>query len=249
RGINVSFDDGVQWQRLESNLPITPIWDLVVKDSDLVAATHGRAFWILDDITPLRQLQPEVALASAHLFKPRDTVRFRLYGRGEGKSKTHLNYKMTGPVTVAYQQVETASGAKIEQFVDAGRNPPEGVLIHYWLRDSVKPETVKLTIVDATGNEIRSFSGKRDRTPAEEPPGEGEVQQVTGAEEVSEPEPSDGPWAPTVVGMNRFIWDGRYEKPVKLESKSRSKREEALAGGSGPRALPGEYEVRLSVGD
>jgi len=252
RGINVSFNDGVEWQRLETNLPITPIWDLVVKDSDLVAATHGRSFWILDDITPLHQLEPEVALAATHLFKPRDTVRFRVYGRGEGKSKAHLNYKMTGPVTVAYKQGETASGAKVEQFVDAGQNPPDGVVVHYWLREAVKPENIKLTILDAAGKEIRSFAGKRDKTSASgetEAPVEGEIQQVTGEEEVSEEEPTEGPWAPTDAGMNRFIWDLRYEKPVKLESKSRSKREEALAGGSGPRAVPGEYQVRLSVGE
>jgi hypothetical protein len=249
RGINVSFDDGVSWQPLESNLPITPIWDLVVKDTDLVVATHGRSFWILDDITPLHQLQPEVALAAAHLFKPRDSIRFRLYARGEGKSKNHLNYKMTGPVTVAYRQVETPSGAKVEQFVDAGANPPEGVLIHYWLRDAVKPENVKLSILDAAGKEIRSFNGKPDKTAAVAEPTEGEIQQVTGEEEVSEEEPTDGPWAPTTAGMHRFVWDGKYEKPVKLESKSRSKREEALAGASGPRAIPGEYQVRLSVGE
>src|SRR5207249_11826817 len=146
---------GVDWQRLETNLPITPIWDLVVKDTDLVAATHGRSFWILDDVTPLRQLQPDIKLASAHLFKPRDTVRFRIYGRGESKSKAHLNYKMTGPVTVAYKQVETPSGAILEQFADAGRNPPDGVIIHYWLGESIKPESGKLTISDAEGNEIR----------------------------------------------------------------------------------------------
>jgi hypothetical protein len=191
-------------------------------------------------------------VASAHLFKPRDTVRFRVYGRGEGKSKTHLNYKMTGPVTVAYKQGETASGAKVEQFVDAGQNPPDGVLVHYWLREAVKPENITLSILDAAGKQIRSFSGKRDKTaPAgeAEPPVEGEIQQVTGEEEVSEEEPTEGPWAPTDAGMNRFIWDLRYEKPVKLESKSRSKREEALAGASGPRAIPGEYQVRLSIGE
>src|SRR6266567_2658508 len=252
-GINVSFNDGVDWQRLETNLPITPIWDLVVKDTDLVAATHGRSFWILDDITPLHQLAPEVALESAHVFKPRDTVRFRVYGRGEGKSKTNLNYKMTGPVTVAYKQGETASGAKVEQFVDAGQNPPEGALVHYWLREAAKPENITLTILDAAGQEIRSFTGKRDKSFSSdgdaEAPVEGEIQQVTGEEEVSEEESTEGPWAPTGAGMNRFVWDLRYEKPLKLEAKSRSKREEALAGASGPRAVPGEYQVRLSVGD
>ena len=75
---------GSGWRRI---CPITPIWDLVVKGTDLVAATHGRSFWILDDITPLHQLHDDLASEPAHLFKPRDTVRFRLYGRAfEGKA-------------------------------------------------------------------------------------------------------------------------------------------------------------------
>jgi photosystem II stability/assembly factor-like uncharacterized protein len=249
RGILVSFDDGQSWQRLSTNLPITPIWDLVVNGTDLVAATHGRAFWILDDITPLHQLHSEMVDKSAHLVKPRDTVRFRLYGRSQGKSKTHANYKMTGPVTVAFRRRETASGAVQEQFLDAGRNPPDGVIIHYWLRD--KAESVRLCILDADGQEIRCFTNKRDKQPAATTSSEGEVQQETGEEEAAleEPEDEPGPWTPNEAGMNRFIWDYRYEKPARIESGSRGSREEALENVGGPRALPGVYQVRLSVGD
>ena len=247
RGILISFDDGVAWQRLETNLPITPIWDLVVKGTDLVVGTHGRSFWILDDITPLHQMQPDVIVEPAHLFGPRDTVRYRLYGRPQGKSMTHTNYKMTGPVTVAFRRVETPSGTFQEKFLDAGQNPPDGVVMHYWLRD--KPDSVRVAILDARGNEVRSFTNKRDKTKpeaAEEPPTEGEVQQVTGEEEVSEEE-EPGPWAPAEAGMNRLIWDYRYEKPVKIAGKSRGSREEALEAVGGPRAVPGEYQVQLSV--
>jgi photosystem II stability/assembly factor-like uncharacterized protein len=252
RGILVSFDDGVAWQRLETNLPITPIWDLVVKDTDLVAATHGRAFWILDDVTPLHQLQADVVVKPAHLLKPRDTVRFRLYGRAQGKSKTHTNYKMTGPVTVAFRRLETPSGTVQEQFLDAGRNPPDGVIIHYWLREP--SESLRLTILDADGTEVRSFGAKREKKTAASETTEGseaEVQQVTGAEEVADDEEQDerGPWAPNAAGMNRFVWDYRYEKPVKIESGSRGSREEALENVGGPRAAPGRYSVRLTVGD
>ena len=70
-GIHVSFDDGTNWQSLQCNLPVTPIYDFVVKDTDLVVATHGRSFWILDDLTPLHQLHDDVLAASRHLFKPR----------------------------------------------------------------------------------------------------------------------------------------------------------------------------------
>jgi photosystem II stability/assembly factor-like uncharacterized protein len=74
-GVYVSFDDGETWQSLQLNLPVVPIHDLVVKDTDLVAATHGRSFWILDDLTPLRELTDAVAQADVHLFTPRPTYR------------------------------------------------------------------------------------------------------------------------------------------------------------------------------
>jgi hypothetical protein len=252
RGILISFDDGVAWQRLETNLPITPIWDLVVKGTDLVVGTHGRAFWILDDITPLRQLQPDVIVEPAHLFTPRDTVRYRVYGRPQGKSTVHTNYKMTGPVTVAFRRVETPSGTFQEKFLDAGQNPPDGVVLHYWLRD--KPDSVRVAILDAQGNEVRAYTNKREKTKAEgeaaeaETPTEGEVQQVTGEEEVSEEEAEEAaPFAPAEAGMNRLVWDYRYEKPTRIEGKSRGSREEALEAVGGPRAVPGEYQVRLEV--
>ena len=62
-GIHVSFDDGANWQPLQGNLPVTPIYDFVVKDTDLVVATHGRSFWILDDLTPLHQMRDELLTA------------------------------------------------------------------------------------------------------------------------------------------------------------------------------------------
>ena len=75
RGVFVSFDDGAHWQPLQLNLPVSPIHDLVVHDNDLVVATHGRSFWILDDITPLRQLTAQNASAPAILYKPQPAVR------------------------------------------------------------------------------------------------------------------------------------------------------------------------------
>jgi photosystem II stability/assembly factor-like uncharacterized protein len=249
-GIHISFDDGASWERLVTNLPVTPIWDLVIKGTDLVAATHGRSFWILDDITPLHQLRPEIALDSAHLFAPRDTIRYRLYGRAQAKSNTNTNYKVTGPVTVAFRRVKTPSGTYQEKFLDAGENPPDGVIIHYWLRDGA--ERVELAVLDAAGTTVRTFTSKRDSAPLAASASEGEVQQLTGEEEVAseatrQDEDERGPCAPNQAGMNRFIWDYRYEKPAKLESGSRGSREETLEGVGGARALPGEYRVRLTV--
>src|SRR6185437_12317225 len=81
RGVFFSIDDGDHWQPLQLNLPAVPVHDLVVKDSDLVLATHGRSFWILDDITPLRAASAEIQQLPLFLFKPRPTVRFMVnYG-------------------------------------------------------------------------------------------------------------------------------------------------------------------------
>ena len=77
-GLFVSFDDGVRWQPLQLNLPVTPVSDIKVVNQDLILSTMGRGFWILDDLTPLHELSRQVALSDTHLFAVRDT--YRLYG-------------------------------------------------------------------------------------------------------------------------------------------------------------------------
>jgi hypothetical protein len=74
-GVYVSFNDGAAWQSLQLNLPVTPVHDMALKEDDLVVATHGRSFWILDDLTPLHQLDEKVAVSSSFLFRPRDTYK------------------------------------------------------------------------------------------------------------------------------------------------------------------------------
>ncbi len=89
-GLYVSFDDGKRWQTLQLKLPVTPVTDLAIKRDDLVVATQGRSFWILDDLTPLRAMSPEIAEAPMHLFRPRDTVRFggeSPFGPGSSQGK------------------------------------------------------------------------------------------------------------------------------------------------------------------
>jgi photosystem II stability/assembly factor-like uncharacterized protein len=139
-GLYVSFDDGLHWQRFQSTLPVTPIHDLAVKRGDLVVATHGRSFWIVDDLTPLHE---KVGDGPAHLFKPRPTIRFRSFHgfslpRAEGK-----NARLIGPVHIMY--TSTADG---EVLLDAGSNPPNGVLLTYFLRDEAP---VELAVLDAEG--------------------------------------------------------------------------------------------------
>ncbi|MEZ4573105.1 MAG: hypothetical protein R2849_22860 [Thermomicrobiales bacterium] len=96
-------------------MPVTPIHDLVIKDKDLLVATHGRSFWILDDLSPLHQISDEVASSSIKLFTPRDTIRFKHYGRAFGATPGVINYKMTGPVTVAYRPTKNAWGTYDEK--------------------------------------------------------------------------------------------------------------------------------------
>ena len=226
-----------------ATLPITPIWDLVVKGTDLVAATHGRSFWILDDITPLHQLQEDLAHAAVHLFAPRDTVRYKFYDRGEGKSKSRTNYKMTGPVTVAFRRAESASGAAEERYLDAGKNPPEGVIVHYWLRETPK-QPLTVDILDADGGVVRSLSSKRSPVEAASDIAEEDAQQTGAQEEVTDQAPAVGPYAPAESKMNRFVWDYRFAGATPLASKKKSDDDEDTTG---PRATPGGYRVRLTV--
>lgn len=260
-GIHVSFDDGVNWQRLESNLPITPIWDLVVKDTDLVVGTHGRSFWILDDLTPLYQLADGVSTAQAHLFSPRPTLRMRQGGREfDRKSAAFINYKMTGPVTVAYKPTESATGDKTEAFFDAGQNPPDGVIVHYWLPEA-PAEGVSLTFLDGQGAEIRGYRSKREpAAPAAAETTPPTTAQTADESPTAEPEPAPsapltadaatpGPWPTAEAGMNRFVWDLRYGLPTKIDkARGGGSDDDAPSESIPPRALPGAYEVRLTVG-
>ena len=131
-GLYVSFDDGATWQSFQRNLPATPVTDLLVKNDDLVVATQGRAFWILDDLTPLRQWSQTVAGSPAHLFPPRATVRMDIEKPDEDEPPR--------PV---------------------GANMPAGVVVSYWLKDKPKEgETVKLEFLEGD-TVLRTFSSEK----------------------------------------------------------------------------------------
>jgi len=130
--IYVSFDDGENWQPLQMNLPHAPVSWITVQEhfNDLVISTYGRGFWILDDITPLQQMTPQVLASEAHLFPPRAAYRFRF---------------ITAPST-PYDDPTI------------GQNPPYGASINYFLKSAASPP-VKVTILDAKGNVVRTLSG------------------------------------------------------------------------------------------
>jgi photosystem II stability/assembly factor-like uncharacterized protein len=130
RAVWASFDDGDHWQTLQLNLPATSMRDLIVKGDDLVVATHGRSFWILDDVTPLRQLTVKVAASPAHLFRPQRACRIR-------------------------RDQNTDTPLPPEE--PAGKNPPDGAILDYRLGASL-PGAVTLEVFDASGRLVRRFS-------------------------------------------------------------------------------------------
>ncbi len=129
--VHVSFDDGEHWQSLRLNMPATSIRDLVIKDDDIVVGTHGRSFWILDDITPLRQVTNEFINQTTILYKPQTTyrVRWNMY-----------------------------TDTPLPQEEPGGQNPPDGAIINYYLKDNARE--ISLDITDSKGKLIRRYTDK-----------------------------------------------------------------------------------------
>ncbi|HKO03876.1 MAG TPA: hypothetical protein VJW51_03970, partial [Candidatus Acidoferrales bacterium] len=128
--VYVSFDDGDHWQPLQLNLPHTSMRDLTIHGDDLIVGTHGRSFWILDDITPLRQLTAQLATADVFLFRPETAWRFR------------WNRNTDTPLPPEEP---------------AGKNPPDGAIIDYFLKNAAAGP-VTLEIVDAQGHTVRRYA-------------------------------------------------------------------------------------------
>ncbi len=153
-GIYVSTDDGAKWSRINGNFPVTPVADLVVKGTDLVVATHGRSFWILDDLTPLHAAA-ERGTAGNRLFAPRPTHRLRIDTPfGWISLPGFTGYGKAGPSPLLYDVAPDGSN----RLLTAGDNPPNGVSVHYVLE--ADGAEVTIAFADAEGSHIRSFSGK-----------------------------------------------------------------------------------------
>jgi photosystem II stability/assembly factor-like uncharacterized protein len=196
-GVFVSFDDGRHWQSLQLNLPRSPVHDLVVKGDDLVVATHGRSFWILDDVTPLRGVAAAAAASSAYLFTP--ATGYRLYYPDQ-----------------------------VDARPPAGQNPPAGILIDYFL-PALPTDAISIDILDAKGGMVRHLTSLK-ALQAEQPP-----------EWPDQVHPMNT--LPALQGMNRFVWNLRYDDPVQIP--------DAFYAGlppRGPLVLPGSYTIKLSYG-
>ncbi len=223
-GVYVSFDDGANWQSLQTNLPPSPVYDLVIHDDDLVVATHGRSFWILDDVTRLHQLA-DGAPSSNHLFTPRDHVRVPphlfagFWGRPGGK-----NYHVTLGQNATFLVDEHETGHKTKQMLDAGEDAPHGVVVTYHLEGdegATFEDEVTLTFTDAAGNEV-------SRHTSAIPDDDGE---------------KVGVYLTANAGMNSFEWPMRWPDGPKMVDTNFHGRP------PGPLALPGTYTATLSIGD
>src|SRR5262249_45316482 len=138
-GLYVSFDDGASWRPFQRNLPATPVTDLAVKNGDLVVATQGRGFWILDDLSPLDAWSDDVRRAEGKRFKPRPAVLVRVSPPDDDE----------GPTA-------------------AGKNMPGGVIVDFWLRDNPRASE-KVTLEFLAGDRVlRTFTNQKDRHEGDE---------------------------------------------------------------------------------
>ena len=193
RGVYVSFDDGARWQSLQLELPEVPITDLAVKEGDLVAATQGRGFWILDDLSLLHALSLDDT--GPRLYAPGLTIRL------------------------------TAGGFSFSAD-NAGSNPPTGVVLRYFLtEDPADDAEVRLEILQADGEPVRTLTRKPEQADGEDEPDPDQILELK-------------------KGAGSVVWDLRYPGPEDFPGM-------VLWNGyeDGPRAVPGKYTARLTVGE
>jgi photosystem II stability/assembly factor-like uncharacterized protein len=220
-GLYVSFNDGASWQSLQLNLPIVPITDLIIHkgEKDLIAATQGRAFWILDDLAVLHQMADAANAGGAFLFKPEDTYRFQ------------------------------GGGFPLPPTATIGQNPPSGAVVYYYLKDKPAGQITlefldssghsikKFTSRAPEPPPPAPGAGAPPTTPPEEP------QAPSGEEAEEGGRAARGPSRiPAEAGLNRFIWDLRYTDAARFPGL-------ILWAGEmrGPRAVPGSYQVKLTI--
>ncbi|MDT7604620.1 MAG: hypothetical protein QOF61_2617 [Acidobacteriota bacterium] len=225
-GMYVSFNDGESWQSLQLNLPVVPITDLVIHkgEKDLIAATQGRSFYILDDLPLLHQIMDAggtlANLPDAKLFKPEDT------------------YRMDG------------GGGPLPPGAPLGANPPSGAVIYYYLK--ARPTTdVVLEFLDASGKSIQKYTAAAPKPTPTPAPGTAQVQRPPEQPAAPSGEESEqfafgrgggGARVTTTPGLNRFIWNMRYADAATFPGLIMW-----AAGTQGPRIVPGTYTVRLTA--
>ncbi len=220
RGVWVSFDDGSNWQSLRRNLPPVPIADLVVKGNDVVLGTHGRAFWIMDDISSLRQIRSEVLAKDFHLFQPSD------------------GYRTMGGIAIQYWLKRGGQRVALDfldakgQVIRSYSSDPDPI----WVTDSLRLMAAELARLDSLAALGVLPESAREPAAVQRPTPFGNFEG--GYRYVPQPSVANR------AGANSFQWNLRYPDAVGFRGMIFW-----AAGTQGPVARPGAYSVRLTVGD
>ena len=161
-GVFTSLDNGNAWQRLNLNLPKVAVNDIRIKHEDLCIATHGRSFWVLDDISPLRQMRQQIEEKKAHLFKPRHHTRLGInwwaaYGGGVGGGQKNY-FAQNGRHQHTFYELGVVQGEKKRKFLDAGDARPRGAILYYQLNEDV--DDIQLEVVDPDGRLVRVYDAQ-----------------------------------------------------------------------------------------
>ena len=218
-GMYISFDDGNSWSEFQLNLPVTSIRDLQVKDNDLVVATHGRSFWIIDDLTPLHQLNENNHDDDAILFKP------------------DLSYRMS-----------QSGGWNRPNNLLSGQNHPNGVIINYYIKKLQEDDYLRIDILNMDGSIIRSFTNNQDKysqagnddksvmvgNPVLSNPND--IDSALGSDNIESLSPRNG--------GNRLIWDMRYPGFKSFEGMVLYS-----SPNVGPKVTPGKYNIKMTYND
>ena len=218
-GMYISFDDGNSWSEFQLNLPVTSIRDLEVKDNDLVVATHGRSFWIIDDLTPLHQLNIDNQNDDAILFKP--DLSYRMAQSGGRNRPNNLLY---------------------------GENHPNGVIINYYIKNLQEGDYLRIDIENKDGSVIRTFTNNKDKhskienndvnkmvgNPVLSNPND--IDNALSSDNLVSLSPRSG--------GNRLIWDMRYPGFKSFEGMVLYS-----SPNVGPKVAPGKYNIKMTYND
>jgi photosystem II stability/assembly factor-like uncharacterized protein len=223
KGVYVSFDDGANWESLRLNLPATSVRDLIVKNDDLVVGTHGRGFWILDNITPLRQCGPRSACSV-------------VASHGEAAA-TGWDTRLFRPQPALRVRANLNTDTPLPPDEPAGENPPDGAMIDYFLsKDASAPITIEIT--DGKGQLVRKHSS------ADKPVDANPTRLRIPSYWIRPPQ-----LVSTKAGMHRFLWDMHYTPIAGVEPEfpiSATYRNTAPKATS-PWVAPGDYTVTLTI--